>query len=433
MNAISPIQVAFSTMCKPVGSRCNLSCDYCYYLEKETSALPKMKPEILENFIQQYISSQSTPSVQFVWHGGEPTLLGIEYFKQIINLQQKHANNRSIQNVLQTNGTLLDDAWGNFLHDNNFLVGISIDGKQHNHDHFRLNLNKNSTFDKTLNGIKILQKHQVDFNTLSVVNSYNAGLAAETYHFLKSLGVEYMQFTPVVERTRGNLLAGWDHSKQDVTSYSVSPEDYGRFLCELFDEWAIADIGKVFIPTFDSILANIMGMPPALCVHAETCGHASVLSQNGDLYSCDHFVFKDFYLGNIMQNSLLKMMYSPQQIAFGQAKKKLNPQKCFQCKFWELCFGECPRNRFTFTNDGEQNLNYLCKGLFKFFEHSFPFFEMMAEKLQKKLPPAEIMPKVRAILNKLPQNPNLLKQKCKPSEPCPCGSGLKYKNCCRNK
>jgi uncharacterized protein len=454
-------------MAKPFGAVCNLDCSYCYYLEKEkmydTSERFRMSEQTLEKFIDEYIASQNVPVIQFIWHGGEPTMLGMDYYKKALDLQNQYSRGKTIENVLQTNGTLLNDDWCRFFRDNQFLIGISIDGPEHIHDRYRMNKAGKPSFAQVMKGLELLVKHQVEFNTLSVVNDYNALYPLETYRFLKSAGSRYMQFTPIVERIATNVsenamhllpnhltvLPSYDPAvlrsygltilRSQLAPWSVKPLDYGRFLCEIFDDWVLHDVGMYFVPTFDSILANWVGSMTSICVHAETCGHAGAIEHNGDLFACDHYVFPEHKLGNIYTDSLVSMMYSPGQIAFGQAKRNALPQQCRECDYLFACNGECPKNRINKTPTGEPGLNYLCSGLRLFYAHVAPYMDFMAEELANERPPANVMAWAQERIKNKPLVKNaqvekpVMRTMIKPNVPCPCGSGKKYKQCCRNK
>jgi len=464
MKSHQTIPVAFHIMAKPYGPVCNLDCHYCYYLEKEkmydTSGRFRMSDQVLEKFIDEYIAAQNVPVVQFVWHGGEPTMLGMDFYKKALDLQNQYSRGRSIENVLQTNGTLLNDDWCRFFCDNNFLIGISIDGPEHIHNRYRLNKSGKPSFAQVMKGLELLVKHKVEFNTLSVVNDYNAQYPLETYRFLKSTGSHYMQFTPIVERIATNVSEGsmlllpndltGSFLKQvkdcalsalpcQLAPWSVKAMDYGRFLCEIFDDWVLHDVGRYFVPTFDSILANWVGSMTSICVHAETCGHAGAIEHNGDVFACDHYVFPKYKLGNIYTNSLVSMMYSPRQIEFGQAKRNALPQQCRDCEYLFACNGECPKNRIIQTLAGEAGLNYLCSGLRLFYAHVAPYMDFMAEELANERPPAHVMAwareriKSKLVVKTVPIAQPVTRTTLKPGDLCPCGSGKKYKQCCRNK
>lgn len=393
----------FYFMTKPIGSVCNLDCTYCYYLEKE-KLYPggqqkwAMSEKILEQFIAQYIYSSRTPGVLFTWHGGEPIMRGLDFFRNVVRLQHKYGEGKLIENSLQTNGTLLTDEWGRFFKENKFLIGISVDGPEHCHDHYRKYSDGRPSFSSTMKGIELLKKHQVDFNTLSVVDDYNAKFPLEVYSFLKSIGSHYMQFTPVVEKTDPDanpdqlkLLSPKSATPGEVTDFTVDPVDYGNFLKSIFDVWVRKDVGEYFVVTFDCILANWMRVPPPLCIYAETCGRAGVVEYNGDVYSCDHYVFPEYKLGNISEKSLLSFINSEVQAKFGKDKKDSLPGYCRKCEYLDLCFGECPKNRILSTPDGEKGLNYLCNGLKSFYRHVEPYMDFMSTELVNNRPASNVM------------------------------------------
>jgi len=427
---------AFHVMLKPAGSSCNLNCTYCYYLEKKKlypqAGSMKMSVELLENFTRQFIAAHQVPEVTFTWQGGEPTLMGLDFFKKAIELQNKYSGGKRIENAFQTNGTRLNDDWCMFFADNNILVGISIDGAEHNHDHFRKTFSGGPTFKKVMKGIELLQKHKVELNTLSTVNNYNVHFATETYRFLKKIGSGFMQFLPVVEFTpSGNDKEGLQliapvHSKNvKVTDWSVSAEAYGRFLVTIFDEWVKIDVAKYFVQIFDATLANYTGENPGLCVFNDTCGDALVMEHNGDLYSCDHFVYPEYFLGNITETPLIDLVKSQAQFDFGIDKRNKLPRYCLLCDVRYACHGECPKHRFLVTPDGKPGLNFLCEGYKMFFRHVEPYMKFMSEELKNKRPPANVMNWIRnretqVIRQAMPER----------NDPCPCGSGKKFKNCC---
>jgi uncharacterized protein len=397
---ITPFARPLYVMVKSVGSVCNLSCDYCYYLEK--SKLYKeaknhvMSEELLEKFIDEYINSQTMPQVLFTWHGGEPLMRPISFYKKAIELQKKYARGRAIDNSIQTNGTLLTDEWCRFFKENNFLVGVSIDGPQEFHDEYRKNRQGQPSFAKVMKGIELLKKHGVEYNAMAVVNDFNADYPLDFYHFFKEIDCHYIQFTPIVERISQradglSLSSPIQNEKAELTDFSVSPEQWGNFLCAIFDEWVREDVGNYYIQLFDSTLANWIGEQPGVCSMAKNCGHAGVMEYNGDVYSCDHFVFPEYKLGNLYSNTLVEMMYSDKQTKFGEAKSKTLPAQCKECEFLFACNGECPKNRFTFTDTGEPGLNYLCKGYHKFFKHVAPYMDFMKKELMNERPPANVM------------------------------------------
>lgn len=387
-------------MTKPVGAVCNLACKYCYYLEKtnlykDNKSKYVMSDSLLEKFIKEYINSQTMPQVLFTWHGGETLMRPLSFYQKVIEFQKKYANGRTIDNCIQTNGTLLNDEWCEFFHNNHWLVGVSIDGPQDFHDEYRKNKQGKPSFVKVMQGIKLLKKHQVEWNAMAVVNDYNADYPLEFYHFFKDLECHYIQFTPIVERIHlnsdGRYLANVLQKEEKLADFSVTPEQWGNFLCTLFDEWVKNDVGKYFIQIFDATLANWMGTQPGVCTMAPTCGHAGVMEFNGDVYACDHFVFPEFKLGNIYEKSLIEMMYGDKQSRFGLQKRDALPAQCKACKYLFACNGECPKNRFLTTEDGEFGLNYLCKGYYQFFDHIAPYMDFMKKELLAERAPANVM------------------------------------------
>ena len=397
---ISPFSSPLYLLVKPAGSRCNLACKYCYYLEKSKlyadSPQEVMSDELLEKFIHDYIAAQTMPQVLFTWHGGETLMRPLSFYKRVVELQKKHANGHTIDNCIQTNGTLLTDEWCEFFRRENWLVGVSIDGPQEFHDEYRRNKGGRPSFQQVMRGIRLLNKHGVEWNALAVVNDFNADYPLDFYHFFKEIGCHYIQFTPIVERLQshedGRTLASVnEEGTGGLMEFSVTPEQWENFLCTIFDEWVHNDVGEYFIQIFDSTLANWMGQQPGICTLAPTCGHAGVIEWNGDVFSCDHFVFPEYKLGNIHTSSLIDMMYSPRQKAFGQAKRNALPRQCRECNYLFACNGECPKNRFAHTADGESGLNYLCKGYHQFFEHVAPYMDWMKHELLNKRPPAGIV------------------------------------------
>ena len=389
-------------MTKPIGPICNLDCKYCFYLEKEklypgtkTWAMPD---EVLEQYVQQYIAAQPGDEIHFAWQGGEPTLLGLDFFRRVVDLQQRHAGGKTIANALQTNGVLIDDAWGEFLAEHRFLVGVSIDGPRDLHDCYRVDKGQAPTFDRVMRGIAKLKQHNVDFNTLTVVHRRNSQHPVEVYRFLKEIGSGFIQFIPIVERRAKSdggdglvLIKPSFGDAAEVTEWSVEPKAYGTFLSRIFDEWVKKDVGRVFVQLFDVALESWMGMDASLCVFKKTCGSALAMEHTGDLYSCDHFVYPENKLGNIMETALENLVDSPQQKAFGQAKSESLPRMCRTCEVRFACNGECPKHRFLTTPDGEPGLNYLCAGYKHFFKHIDPYMQFMAGELRAQRPPANIM------------------------------------------
>ena len=386
MTTISPFARPLYVMLKPVGAACNLACNYCYYLEKSNlyKHQPKrqMSEELLERFVKDYIEAQTMNEVVFTWHGGEPTLRPLSFYQKAVELQKKYAGGRIIHNSLQTNGTLLTDEWCRFLKANNWLVGISIDGPEAFHDRYRRDSQGKPSWKRVMEGIRLLQHYGVEWNAMAVVNRYNADHPQAFYRFFKSIGCQYIQFAPIVERymqhADGRHLASiGDATDAPVTDFSVTPEQWGSFLCGLFDEWVKQDIGRVFVQIFDSMLANWVGVAPGSCIYAKECGHAGVMEYNGDVYSCDHFVFPQYKLGNINEHTLIEMLYGEKQRRFSQLKYNKLPRQCKECRWAFACHGECPKNRFVNDRYGNPGLNYLCAGYRRFFEHIAPTMDEM--------------------------------------------------------
>ena len=387
-------------MLKPVGALCNLVCDYCYYLEKlklyPHNPRHVMSEELLDRFIKEYIESQTMTQVMFTWHGGETLMRPLSFYQRAIELQKQHGQGRQIDNSIQTNGTLLTDKWCEFFKENNFLVGISIDGPQDLHDEYRRNKTGAPSFHKVMQGINLLKKHGVQYNCMAVINDYNADYPLEFYNFFKEIGCEFLQFAPIVERLKHDKssitsLASAKDKKAEIAPFSISPKQWGNFLCTIFDEWVRKDVGKIFIQIFDSTLANWVGEQPGVCTMAKTCGHAGVMEFNGDVYSCDHFVFPEYKLGNIYNETLTSMMYSDRQLKFGTDKLEKLPTQCRECNVLFACNGECPKNRFAYDKHGEYGLNYLCEGFYQFFNHVAPYMDFMKKEFLAKRPPANVM------------------------------------------
>lgn len=399
-STFAPFATPIYIMSKPVGSLCNLACTYCYYSEKSKLYANEhqqiMSEELTERFIKEYIEMQTTPQVLFTWHGGEPLMRPLSYYKKIIMWEKKYAAGRQIDNAIQTNGTLLTDEWCRFFKENRWLVGISIDGPQEFHEEYRRTKSRRPSFRQVMHGIDLLNRNNVEWNALSVINDFNADYPLDFYNFFKEIGCHYIQFTPVVERilphSDGRHLANIsEKGEAQLADFSVTPEQWGNFLCNLFDEWVQKDVGDFYIQLFDSTLANWMHMSPGVCTMAETCGHAGVMEFNGDVYCCDHFVFPEYKLGNIHQHTLVEMMYSTKQIQFGNMKRDALPEQCHNCDYLFACHGECPRNRFSITTSGEPGLNYLCEGYYRFFQHVTPYMDYMKHQLQHHQAPANVM------------------------------------------
>ena len=399
-NIANPFAKPLYVMLKPAGAHCNLACKYCYYLEKNklypTAQRHLMSDEMLEQFTREYIEAQTMSQVLFTWHGGEPLLRSIDFYRKALSLQQKYAGGRRIDNVIQTNGTLLTDEWCEFFAQNHWLVGISIDGPQPDHDHYRLTAAGKPSWKKVMQGIKLLKKHGVEWNAMAVVNAYNVNHPLEFYRFFKENGCQFLQFTPIVERmTRhedGRTLASLaDKDEISLSEASVAPEQWGYFLCAIFDEWVRKDVGKIFVEIFDCTLANWMGVSPGICAYSKECGHAGVMEHNGDVYSCDHFVFPEYKLGNIRDHSLIDMLYGEQQQEFSRLKHSSLPRQCKECDMEFACHGECPKNRFMKDKYGDSGLNYLCPGYYHYYQHVAPYMDYMKQELMAQRPPSNIM------------------------------------------
>ena len=399
-NIANPFAKPLYVMLKPAGAHCNLACKYCYYLEKNklypTAQRHLMSDEMLEQFTREYIEAQTMNQVLFTWHGGEPLLRSIDFYRKALSLQQKYAGGRRIDNVIQTNGTLLTDEWCEFFAQNHWLVGISIDGPQPDHDHYRLTAAGKPSWKKVMQGIKLLKKHGVEWNAMAVVNAYNANHPLEFYRFFKENGCQFLQFTPIVERlTRhedGRTLASLaDKDEISLSEASVAPEQWGYFLCAIFDEWVRKDVGRIFVEIFDCTLANWMGISPSICAYSKECGHAGVMEHNGDVYSCDHFVFPEYKLGNIRDHSLIDMLYGEQQQEFSRLKHSSLPRQCKECDMEFACHGECPKNRFMKDKYGDSGLNYLCPGYYHYYQHVAPYMDYMKQELMSQRPPSNIM------------------------------------------
>ena len=402
MNTIVPFSHPMYIMLKPAGSLCNLRCKYCYYLEKsklyEDNKNHVITDVLLEKFIKEYIEAQTTPQVLFTWHGGETLMRPISFYRRALELQRYYARGRQIDNSIQTNGILLNDEWCRFFKENNFLVGVSIDGPQEFHDEYRRTATGKPSFRQVMKGIDLLNKYGVEWNALAVVNDFNADYPLDFYHFFKDIGCRYIQFTPIVERivkrTDGLTLAPGMEEGGVLTDFSVTAEQWGSFLCTIFDEWVHHDVGEYYIQLFDATLANWVGVAPGICTMAKECGHAGVMEYNGDVYSCDHFVYPEYKLGNLAYKTIYEMMNSDRQKEFSKMKYRLLPQQCKECKYQFACHGECPKNRFIRDKYGNTGLNYLCKGYYQFFEHVAPYMDFMKNELENQRPPANVMNQV---------------------------------------
>ncbi|MCG9698928.1 anaerobic sulfatase maturase [Vibrio natriegens] len=397
----------FHVMAKPGGAKCNIDCQYCFYLHKENllhqPKQPKMDDETLEAFVKSYIESQDGEQIVFSWQGGEPTLLGLDYFRKVVELQKKYKpRGIRIENDLQTNGILLNDEWCEFLLANNFLVGLSIDGPEELHDKYRKTRSGKPTFHLVMKAVEKLQHHGVRFNALVTVNRHNVKYPVEIYRFLtRELGVTYIQLAPVVEANdfhttapqfwneqmipvMGSELAKPGHPMSVVTDWSVDPDDWGKFLSEMFVEWVNNDLGRVLVNLFETAVAQVMGKPAQLCITSEFCGKGLAIEHNGDVYSCDHYVYPEYKLSNIHEHSLNEMAFSTRQFSFGMAKRDSLPDYCKKCPYLKYCWGECPKNRLIKTPDGEEGLNYLCSGIRRFFDDTLPMLVGLSQILQQQ-------------------------------------------------
>jgi len=418
--------LGFHVMLKPHGPTCNLNCAYCYYLSKE-GLYPgvdfRMTGEMLEEFTHQYIDAQRVPEVTFGWQGGEPTLIGLDFFRLAVELQNKYRRvGLKITNALQTNGTLLNDEWCRFFREHGFLIGLSLDGPRDLHNAYRVDKRGRPTFERVMAGVRLLKKHGVEFNILTTVHAANAGHPLEVYHFLRDeVGAAFIQFIPIVQRDNET---GFQEGER-VTGRSVTGRQYGDFLTAIFDEWVRRDVGRIFVQIFDVALSTRVGRRPGLCAFEETCGSALVLEHNGDLYACDHFVEPRCRLGNIMETPLVQMVGSEQQRRFGLAKRDQLPRACQECTVRFVCHGGCPKNRVLCTPSGEPGLNYLCEGYKAFFTHIDRPMRIMAAELQAGRPAANVtlvLAREEAELERRFAHTGR-------NDPCPCGSGLKFKHC----
>jgi uncharacterized protein len=435
----------FHMLTKPTGAVCNLDCKYCFFLSKETlypGSRFRMSDEVLEAYVRQIIEGQNGPEVSLAFQGGEPTLMGLDFFRRVVSLAQQYApRNARIEYSLQTNGTLLNEAWCDFFHEHNFLIGLSLDGPREMHDAYRVDKGGAPTFDKVMRAARLMQARQVEFNILCTVHAANAPHPLEVYRFFRDeVKTQFIQFIPIVERATEAVLEianeGWGDRRDGgrplytqsgslVTERSVTTEQWGRFLIAIFDDWVRRDVGTVFVQMFDAALASWVGAAPALCIFAPTCGNALALEHNGDLYACDHYVEPEFFLGNITQTHMIELVASDKQRKFGTDKRDTLPRYCRECEVRFACHGECPRNRFITTPDHEPGLNYLCAGYKAFFTHVDRPMHIMTDLLRRQRPPAEIMQlmaaedaKLKAAIAKAGRN-----------DPCPCGSGKKFKQC----
>jgi uncharacterized protein len=421
---------AFHLLAKPTGAICNLDCAYCFFLDKELlypGSKFRMSDELLERYIQQLIESHQVDQVTVAWQGGEPTLMGLDFYRRAMELEERHSRpGMTFLNTMQTNGTLLDDEWCAFFKEHNFLIGISIDGPRELHDVYRVDKGGQPTFEKVMRGIRLLQKHDVEYNILTTVNRVNGDYPLEVYRFIRDeIGADWMQFIPVVERINDDGRTLYQEGTT-VSERSVHSEQFGHFLSAIFDEWVHNDVGRIYVQTFEAALRNWLGMDQSgMCVFNETCGQGLAIEHSGDLYACDHFVEPNYFLGNIQQEHMIELVASPQQLKFGQDKLDSLPQYCLDCDVRFACHGECPKNRFIETPDGEPGLNYLCAGFKHLFHHADFAMKLMAGLIRRQRPATEVM----AILAAEEAKWQALFAQTSRNDSCPCGSGRKYKKC----
>lgn len=425
-----PIPPRVHVLAKPTGATCNLKCAYCFFLNKERlypGSRFRMSDEVLEAYISQLIASHRSSQVTVAWQGGEPTLMGLDFYRRAINLQDKYRKpGMRFENTMQTNGTLLDDEWCAFLRENDFLVGISIDGPRKLHDVHRVDKQGRPTFDRVMRGLRLLQKHGVEYNVLVTVNRVNAGDPLAVYRFLRDdAGTSWMQFIPAVERLNEDGMSLYQEGTA-VSDRTVQPEQWGDFLSAVFDEWVRHDVGKVFVQTFEAAVRNWLGPGSSgMCVFDPVCGHGLALEHNGDLYACDHFVEPGYLLGNIMETPMAGLAGCEAQIKFGRDKLDTLPRYCRECEVRFACHGECPKNRFLNTPEGESGLNYLCAGYRSFFNHADRSLKILAGLIRRGLPATEVM----RLLNQEAAQQAAGSDNVGRNTPCPCGSGLKFKKC----
>ena len=426
----NPVPPRIHVLAKPSGATCNLACSYCFFLDKELlypSSDFRMSDEVLETYIRQLIETHRSNEVTVAWQGGEPTLMGVDFYRKAIEYQEKYRQpEMTFENTMQTNGTLLDDEWCEFFNENDFLIGLSIDGPRHLHDAHRVDKGGASTYDKVMRGLRLLQKHGVEYNILVTVNRINADHPKELYRFLRDeVGTEWIQFIPVVERLNQDGL-NLIQMGEGVTDRSVQPEQFARFLIQVFDEWVMNDVGKIYVQIFEAAVRNWMGLGSSgMCVFDQTCGAGPALEHNGDLYSCDHFVEPGYVLGNIQQDHMIELMGTDQQWEFGLDKRESLPKMCRDCDVRFACHGECPKNRFTLTPDGEPGLNYLCAGYMSFFHRIDEPNKIMVSLLRRGRAASDVM----TILGEKEQELQQAYSAAKPQDRCPCGSGMTYRSC----
>jgi uncharacterized protein len=394
-------------LAKPIGPICDIACDYCFYLEKKAlfdeDPRWRMSDEVLAAYVDGYVAAQATPVVEFVWHGGEPTLMGLEFFRRVMKLQEPHRARKEIRNSIQTNGLRLDDAWCAFLKEHGFLVGVSLDGPKDIHDIYRKDRLGRGTFDRVMAGVRKLQEHGVPFNVLACVGRETAHRPLDVYRFFRDEGIHYVQFTPVVERlpdpptlAQGLWLArpadlARREANTQVTPWTVEPEPYGDFLIAILEEWVRHDVGRIFVMNFEWALNAFIGAGSPVCIFSRQCGRAVAVEHNGNVYACDHYVYPEYQLGNVLRDDLAQMVRQSVEGGFGPHKETSLPRQCRECDVLEACWGGCPKHRFATTSDGEPGLHYLCTGYRKFFRHSRKYLRAMATLLENDLPVSMVM------------------------------------------
>lgn len=391
----------YTSMVKPVGSLCNMRCRYCYYLDKAAlygNCEPRMDDRLLDSYVRNSIEGNASPTISFVWHGGEPLIAGKAFFRKAMAIQKKYACGKPIENSIQTNGLLLDDEWCRFFRDNNFLVGISIDGPEHIHDAHRLDAGQRGTFSRVMNAVEMMVRNRVEFNTLSTINIHSEGHGLEVYEFLRQFS-QFMQFLPVAELLDDGHITSPESDTARIAPWSVTPEGFGKFMCDVFDRWIVEDVGSRYVQLFDTTLANYVGVQGSMCSLSETCGTGLTIEHNGDVYPCDHFVYPEYRLGNIHESRLSDMATSDRQFSFGLKKRESMTSQCRRCRFASLCHGECPKHRFVRDSGGEYGMNYLCEGYRMFFDHSRPYMEYMRDLIRGNQAPMLVMEKARSEIN----------------------------------
>lgn len=410
----SGIGQGIHVLAKPIGPVCDIKCDYCFYLEKRalfgSTEHYRMPDDVLAAYIKQYVESQPTPVVEFVWHGGEPTLLGVDFFRRVVELQAPYKDVKEIRNSLQTNGVRLDDAWCEFFKANDFFIGISLDGPQDVHDEYRKDKHDEGTFERVMRGVRLLQKHEVEFNALACVGRETAYRPLDVYQFFKDAGIKYVQFTPIVERmpdqeTEASGLwlatpAKLDQREEntEVTPWTVEPEKYGEFLIAIYEEWVRNDVGEMFIMNFEWALTAWLGEPSPICIFSRQCGRAVAMEHDGSVFSCDHYVYPEYKLGNVLTGNIGEMVERSVAEGFGPHKETSLPRQCRECDVLNACWGGCPKHRFTETADGEPGLHYLCAGYLTFFRHIRKYLRAMATLLENDLPASHVMDAIDAPL-----------------------------------